>query len=89
MFGEIEQKVGDFVAHHNHLRYCGVLPILPRLASTSGAARLSYTKEKGSSATPSKRDACVIAAMPPNIETDPQYPVFNHAATVYSLSDDG
>jgi len=65
--GDLEARIGDFVAHYNHLRYHESIANPPRPMSTSDAARLSCLNEKGSNDRPSTTDACFTAARPHNI----------------------
>jgi len=56
--GDLEQKIGDFVTHYNHLRYHESINNLTPAEVYFGRGQTSCWNEKGSNATPSKPDAC-------------------------------
>src|ERR1700691_2018787 len=63
--------------------------ILPRPTSTSGEAKPSCLKEKGSNAKPSKTVGCFTTNKPHNINQDAPDPLLNQAACCLKISDDG
>src|ERR1700691_4027567 len=63
--------------------------ISPRPTSTSGEAKPSCGKEKGSNAKPSKTVACFTTNKPHNINQDAPDPLLDQAASCLKISDDG
>jgi hypothetical protein len=63
----LEAKIGDFVAHYNHLRYHKASPISLPPMSTLDEANPSCLNEKGSNDRPFRIDVVTIAARPLNI----------------------
>src|SRR6266849_3234985 len=63
--------------------------ISPRPTSTSGEAKPSCWKEKGSNAKPSKTVACFTTNKPHNINQDAPDPLLDQAASCLKISDDG
>ena len=65
--GDLETQLGAFVEHYNHRRYHESLNTSRPPMSTSGAAKPSCWKGKGSNQRPSSTGACNIATPLPEI----------------------
>jgi putative transposase len=68
--GNLEQKIGNFVAYYNHLRYHeSISNLTPADVYFGRGQTILLEKEKGSNATPSEPDARNTAARLHNIKT--------------------
>jgi hypothetical protein len=65
--GDLEAKVGDFVAHYNHLRYHESIANLAPADVHFGRGQTILLQRERINAIHSEPDACISAAKPPNI----------------------
>ena len=64
---DLEARIGDFVAHYNHLRYHESIANLTRADVYFGRGQTILLEEKGSKDRPSKTNACNITPTPDTI----------------------
>lgn len=87
--GDLKQKIGDFVAYYNHLRYHESIGNLTPADVYFERGQTILLEEKGSDATPSNPTLATSLQGSLTSKPDAPDPLFDHASKRLKLSEDG